>query len=141
MMVSALVQCVLKIKHRIYIFISEAALLNLAVWKRPVSFFLKKTAVQHITVSCLVHASEAFHYFFTFFIRKISVSQCLHLVNKIFCDRMHSGKKRYIQKFKIKQINNLFFAQCAASVFHITEIHQLVFQSEDKTIQLRNKFR
>ena len=133
-------QRIFQIKYRIYIFITKFSFFKRKPWKCFITFLFQKTAVQYIAVSCLIHLLETLGQLFLFFICKISVPQCFHLVNEIFCYCFHSGKKRDIQEFEIKKIYDFFFFQNTAFVLYILEIHQVIFHAKHKSIQLAGKF-
>ena len=81
---------VLQIKDRIHILKLQFSFFQRNSRKRIISLLFKETAVQYIAVPGFIHAVKPSKEFFLFFVHKVSVPQCLHLINKIFCHCFHS---------------------------------------------------
>ena len=139
MMIFAAEKRIFQIKDRIDILITQLTLLQRNTRQWIVACLFKKTTVQNIAVSRLIHTQKTLRQLFLFFICEVSVPQCLHLIDEIFCHCLHSGKKRNIQELKVKQINDLLLGKRTALVLYVLEIHQFIFQAKHVSVHLTCK--
>ena len=95
--------------------------------KSRITTAFQETAVHHIDIPCLIHAHEFLHHKGMFFLIHVAFPKGLHLVNKILCHSLHTGKQGNILEFEVEQLYDFLFFPGEILVFHIMEIHQLIF--------------
>ena len=133
-------QTILQIKDRVNVFILQFSLFKRNPRQPLISVLFQELAVNHIEISGHIQLHKFLTDQLFLIICQITVTQSFHLINEIICNRIHSGKQRIILELKVKQLNNLRLCFHKSLIFHISEIHQTVFQLHNVAFHKIDKF-